>query len=111
MTRINKIEALERLDGNLALYNRVAAVFLKDTPNQLQKLESALQTSELTVAARVAHSLTSAARSIGAETLGALSAQLETALASRSEEAVRSCINEIRKEFGCVEQELRSEAV
>lgn len=111
MTRINKKEALERLDGNLVLYARVAAVFLKDTPTQLKKLEEAVQAGELTIAARVAHSLTSAARSIGADTMSVLSAKLETALTDVSEETVRNQLRELREEFGSVQQELSRDSL
>ncbi|MDM8568270.1 response regulator [Thiotrichales bacterium HSG1] len=64
------IQAKRIAIGNIEILHKIIDKFTQDTPNQLQKLQIALQSSNQKDVERLAHSLKGSARSVGASRLG-----------------------------------------
>jgi two-component system, sensor histidine kinase and response regulator len=77
---LNTHAALARLGGNLSLYKRLLKKFQKDDAEVVQKIRSALQTRDLVLAQRLAHTLKSVAATLGADALSETARKLEAAL-------------------------------
>ncbi|MUM76558.1 response regulator [Pseudodesulfovibrio sp. F-1] len=69
--------ALEMLGGNRALLGRMDAIFLRDTPRDLEDLAEALASRRLDEAGRLAHSIKGSAKTVGGRRAGALAEQVE----------------------------------
>ncbi len=69
--------ALEMLGGNRALLGRMDAIFLRDTPGEMEELAVALADQRWDEALRLAHSIKSSARTVGARRAGAQAEQVE----------------------------------
>jgi len=70
-------QALDTVDGEKALLEDMAAVFLTDAPAWLDKLQTAVATGDTSQTGRLAHSLKGAVGALGATTAYALAAELE----------------------------------
>jgi signal transduction histidine kinase/CheY-like chemotaxis protein/HPt (histidine-containing phosphotransfer) domain-containing protein len=70
-------QALDTVDGEKALLEDMAAVFLTDAPAWLDKLRTAVATGDTSQTGRIAHSLKGAVGALGATTAYALAAELE----------------------------------
>ncbi|NTV43867.1 MAG: response regulator, partial [Syntrophobacteraceae bacterium] len=68
---------LERCMGKRDLAERLVQMFLKNTQDNLQELESAVQKNDAASTAEIAHSIKGAAGSVSAMTMWEVSAQLE----------------------------------
>lgn len=77
MQVLNRAAVLERLDGDEDLYQEIIAVFLEDTPNQLEALKAALEAGDQEASRRYAHSLKSACANIGGDRMSQLARQME----------------------------------
>ncbi len=97
---LNRDAALERLDGDTELYEEVVAVFLEDTPKQIEILRGALREGDLELARRQAHSLKSASAGIGAESLSAACFDAEKEFAGTAAAANEALFARIEEEFG-----------
>jgi len=74
-----RAEALENLGGDVELYGRLMAVFLRDTPGDCEKLREALAAGDLQRTALQAHSIKGNAGVIGATPAVARARDLELA--------------------------------
>jgi CheY-like chemotaxis protein len=91
--------ALQRLGGDVALYAYVASDFCDAALNHFQTLESEVSASHWNDAIRHAHSLKGLSGTVGANTLSAMSAQIEkllkagpTTAATLQLPALRECL-------------------
>ncbi|OIQ49741.1 Aerobic respiration control sensor protein ArcB [Pseudodesulfovibrio hydrargyri] len=69
--------ALEMLGGKEALLHRMDEIFLRDVPGELRELAGHFAGRDWKNAKRMAHSIKSSARTIGAQRLGAIAEQME----------------------------------
>jgi CheY-like chemotaxis protein len=69
--------ALEMLGGKQALLSRMDEIFLRDVPGELKELADFFAQRDWQNAKRMAHSIKSSARTIGAQRLGAIAEQME----------------------------------
>ncbi|MFH1912979.1 MAG: ATP-binding protein [Pseudomonadota bacterium] len=69
--------ALEMLGGNRALLGRMDAIFLRDTTGDLEELAGVLADQRWDEAQRLAHSIKSSARTVGARRAGTQAEQVE----------------------------------
>jgi signal transduction histidine kinase/CheY-like chemotaxis protein/HPt (histidine-containing phosphotransfer) domain-containing protein/PAS domain-containing protein len=69
--------ALEMLGGKQSLLSRMDEIFLRDVPGELEELADFFAQRDWQNAKRMAHSIKSSARTIGAQRLGAIAEQME----------------------------------
>jgi CheY-like chemotaxis protein/HPt (histidine-containing phosphotransfer) domain-containing protein len=76
----NVADALDRLNGNVTLYNWLLRSFVENKADAVKSIEEALQSGDTDLAARTAHTVKSSAGTIGAVELESLAQNLETAI-------------------------------
>jgi signal transduction histidine kinase/DNA-binding response OmpR family regulator len=69
--------ALEMLGGKQGLLARMDEIFLRDVPRELDELTDSFRAGDWANAKRLAHSIKGAARTVGAQRLGAIAEQME----------------------------------
>jgi len=69
--------ALEMLGGKQTLLSRMDEIFLRDVPGELKELADYFSKRDWGNAKRMAHSIKSSARTVGAQRLGAMAEQME----------------------------------
>ena len=74
-------------------------IFLDDSPNQLDALRQAVESSQVGHAAEVAHRLKGASGNMGAESLAALCRQLEECGRGQELEPMRPLVEQVDQEF------------
>lgn len=80
MAGVDVDEAVQRLGGNRALYDRLIVGFVRDEATAAEKIESSLAAGQRDVAERIAHTLKGLAGGIGAGALAGAAAALEQGL-------------------------------
>lgn len=75
--KINKAEALNRLDGDEELLAEICEIFMDDAPIQMETLKQAIADNDRTLTERQAHTIKSASANIGAETVREQASRLE----------------------------------
>jgi signal transduction histidine kinase/DNA-binding NarL/FixJ family response regulator/PAS domain-containing protein len=93
--------ALEMLGGKQALLNRMDEIFLRDVPGELKELAGHFTGRDWKNAKRLAHSIKSSARTVGAHRLGAIAEQME--YLCRQQDAASA-----EKELKILESDVRS---
>ncbi|MDM8567791.1 response regulator [Candidatus Halobeggiatoa sp. HSG11] len=94
------IQAKRIAIGNINILRKIIDKFTQDTPNQLQKLQVALQSNNQKDVERVAHSLKGSARSVGASRLGEVAFDAETfAKQGKLEQIEQQLFFGLQKEF------------
>jgi CheY-like chemotaxis protein len=78
---IDKAMALKRLGGNAALLQQILATFLHDHHDDAQNIRRALESDDMQLAKRIAHTLKGVAGSVGAIEVQPAAAALDAALA------------------------------
>ncbi len=76
---LNTSEAMERLDGDEELLREIFGVFTDDAPKQMEILKKAIDTGDIVLTERQAHSLKSAAANIGADLMKSRAFEIELA--------------------------------
>ncbi len=76
---LNIPEAMERLDGDGELLKEICGVFTDDAPKQMEILRKAIDTGDMVLTERQAHSLKSAAANIGADLMKSRAFEIELA--------------------------------
>jgi two-component system, sensor histidine kinase and response regulator len=79
---LNTKTALSRL-GSLSLYKRLLSLFSDENAGKISEIRLAIENSEIKTAHRLAHTLKSAAATIGAESLSRAARKMESALVSK----------------------------
>jgi len=77
----------------------IISLFLVEVPQQITQMQQALQSGDLGVAARLAHSLKSSAANLGAMRLAAMAADLEPRIKNTDKEVIASSIVKLQVEF------------
>ncbi|MCC6955105.1 MAG: Hpt domain-containing protein [Deltaproteobacteria bacterium] len=90
---VDREMALERLDGDIELYDEILVVFRSSTPIEFDRLSDSLNTASLDSAARElaqrhSHSIKSASLSIGANVAAACALAVETSAKSAPPEVL-----------------------
>jgi signal transduction histidine kinase/DNA-binding NarL/FixJ family response regulator/PAS domain-containing protein len=93
--------ALEMLGGKRALLARMDEIFLRDVPGELKELADRFGERDWDDAKRLAHSIKSSARTVGAQRLGAIAEQME--YLCRQQDAASA-----EKELKILESDVRS---
>jgi CheY-like chemotaxis protein len=97
---LDKVEALARLDGDEELLRKIWRTFAENTPHQMETLRKALETEDIDLIERQAHSLKAASANIGASMMKDQAFRME--LASR-----KGDLSQARTLYGSLEYELQ----
>ena len=82
--------ALAMLGGKQDLLRKMDAIFLRDTPLDLQQLRDNLKSGNFSEASRFAHSIKGSARTVGAFRAGAVAEQVEYLCRQKDEKPLAS---------------------
>ena len=91
--------ALKRLDNDHELYDEICEIFQGDAPEIVKRLKDAIESGEILVATRHAHSLKSVSANIGATAMSELAHQAEIAGRDANLQAMREQIPLIEQQL------------
>lgn len=93
---------LERLDNEAEFLKEILALFLVDGQARADKLEEALDTGDLGVAAKAAHSLKGMCGTINAPALMEMALHMEIACRSGNDDAARALLPALQRHLEAV---------
>ncbi|MDZ7261602.1 MAG: response regulator, partial [candidate division KSB1 bacterium] len=99
VTPIDLETALSRFDGDQEFLREMVEEFLTDAPERLQKLMAALQTGDVRVVERQAHSIKGAASNLSATSIADIAQRLETMGRSGDLAAMTEALQELDSEL------------
>lgn len=105
---IDSKAALKRLENDKDLYKDLLLLYKSDAPKILSILESSLNPENLEQARIAAHSLKSTSRTIGADYLGGIAAQIEAAIYEKNQEKAAEFFPLLKSRFELVMSEIES---
>lgn len=103
---LDKELGIENAAGDPVLYRKLVLNFVEDNRNANVQLCEALDSGNITLAHRLAHTLKSVAATIGAEKLSGIAAEIETNLSDGNLDAVHLAQPQFAAELGRVLREL-----
>lgn len=74
---MNRKDALDRLDNNTVLLDKIISMFMEKTPNELLKIEKLLQENNIDQVGFVAHTIKGTSAMIGADRFSACALKIE----------------------------------
>ena len=92
---VNMDEAMECVNGNIALYRKLLMLFREKQADAVEHIRAAWQSGDRETAARLAHTLRGLAANIGAEELVNKIRELEAALRNGQDELAASWLKEV----------------
>jgi CheY-like chemotaxis protein/HPt (histidine-containing phosphotransfer) domain-containing protein len=99
---IDMVSALTRLGDNKALYRRILLMFHAEHAQDVPAIHAALQSNDLELAQRLAHSLKGLAGTVGADELRAVSKDLEMAIAQGNTKFYESYLAQLEQKLALV---------
>jgi two-component system, sensor histidine kinase and response regulator len=104
---VDRDKALDLMGGKAVILKRISRVYVSNSPGQMEQLREAVESGRLEDVQRLAHSIKSAAASVGGERVSRLSFSMEKAAAAQDLEEVRRLLAIIQDEAEILETELR----
>lgn len=74
---MNRKDALDRLDNNTVLLDKIISMFMEKTPNELKKIEKLLEENNIDQVGFVAHTIKGTSAMIGADRFSAYALKIE----------------------------------
>jgi CheY-like chemotaxis protein/HPt (histidine-containing phosphotransfer) domain-containing protein len=99
--------ALERIDGDRALLEELAALFAEESVHNVREIQSAFQAGDAILLERLAHTVKGASSNIGATFVAKAAANLEKVARSRDLTDAETRISELEAEITRLEPVLR----
>ena len=100
---------VDRLLGDLDLVKKITALFLKDMPEQILKLENHIGNGDVKAAGDQAHSIKGAAANVGGLAFSAAALAIEQAAKANSREIVSALLPELQRQFQLLQERLLGE--
>ena len=104
---LNKERALSRLDDDEQFYKELLLVFNNDVQDYVKKINEHLEGKNYDMLMRCAHSVTSSAGNVGAETLAEMARKTEKAIRENDLDSLNELVAGINSELMKVEDALR----
>lgn len=98
--------ALQLLDGRIDLLSMMDDIFLRDVPEDLARLENAMRDGDAAGAKGYAHSIKSAARTVGAVSAGSVAEQMEYQCGKGEMAAAGESLEILREELATAMREI-----
>ncbi|HMY65996.1 MAG TPA: Hpt domain-containing protein [Leptospiraceae bacterium] len=95
---MNRKDALDRLDNNTVLLDKIISMFMEKTPNELVKIEKLLEENNIDQIGFVAHTIKGTSAMIGADRFSACALKIERLAKQNSPKA------EIEEKFQMLKQ-------
>ncbi|MBS4098480.1 MAG: response regulator [Sulfuricella sp.] len=105
LTGVNTDEALDCLNGNIALYRKILMAFREDQADAVVLMRTMRRAGDGKSAARLVHTLRGLAGNVGAQEIVKLTKELEAALASEQGD-VETLLNELEKHLAALIREI-----
>lgn len=99
--------SLARLGGDQALFNKLAEFYEEDAPALLEKLRTALDSEQVAVVERSAHSLKGLSASFGCESATRIALRIEEMGRTGNLAGVRSALPELETQVTALRKTLR----
>lgn len=99
-------ELLGKFDGDVALLQRISAIFAEQTPGMLANLEHALQTEDATILRQTAHTLVGSFGALGAEKAMTCARELEVLGETCSFAPAKQVLNQLKSEVDSIQSRL-----
>ncbi len=107
-SRLNTNEVLDRLDGDEELLWELLEIFANDAPKQMDELKKSIDTSDIAVAERLAHTLKSTSANVGADSLKEKAFKIEELTRAKSLNNIHILYDDLENEFKKVMKELEA---
>jgi HPt (histidine-containing phosphotransfer) domain-containing protein len=104
---LDRQAALDRIEHDNDLYNEICDIFRDDVPKIMKQLKDAFNCGDIPVATRHAHSIKSAAASIGATELNEAARLAENAFRTKNLENIHTLISEVGQNISRVLEALK----
>ena len=95
-------QALFITGGKVAMFRRIATVYLQHMPNRIHELEAAIRNADATEVHRIAHSIQGASASVGGRQLREVAFRLEQRGADCTAGELEQCFVRVRDAFGAL---------
>ena len=95
--QIDRVSLLERVEGDQELLSEMIHIFQDDAPNLLTAMGDALQSGDMAVLERSAHSLKGAASNLSAKSTAAAALQLENDAKNNDVESAKGSLAEVER--------------
>ena len=95
--QIDRVSLLERVEGDQELLSEMIHIFQDDAPNLLTAMGDALQSGDMAVLERSAHSLKGAASNLSAKSTAAAALQLENDAKNKDVESAKGSLAEVER--------------
>jgi signal transduction histidine kinase/CheY-like chemotaxis protein len=105
---INSNEVLERLSGDEELLRELWEIFTSDAPRQMEELKKSIDTGNIAVTERQAHTLKSTSATVGADSLKERALNIERAAREKSLMNIDILYDDLENEFIKVMKELQA---
>ncbi|MBS4096709.1 MAG: response regulator [Sulfuricella sp.] len=106
LSGVNTDDALEYVNGNIALYRKILAAFRDDQANVVECIRAASKGGERQSAVRLAHTFRGLAGNVGAQELAKTAGELEAALRSEQDDAAESRLAELEEPLAALIREI-----
>jgi CheY-like chemotaxis protein/HPt (histidine-containing phosphotransfer) domain-containing protein len=105
----NRYAMLDRLMGNEVMEERLRKMYLREMPDRMIELASALKSGDGAAATDLAHSLKGASAQMGAERVEALARAVEAAAANQDLSGASAKMEELAKAFSAVRRAMSTQ--
>ena len=95
----DKKAVLEQFSGDETFYREILVMFLKDAPNQIERMQGQLKEEDLAGLEFQAHLLKGGAMNVGGNALQKVAFEIELAARNREVDKARLLVEKIQKEF------------
>ncbi len=101
--------ALDALDGNVQLLRELAVIYIEDTPQVIEELDTAIQEGDDQVARRAVHSLKGLSSTFFSEDTTNLAGRLEERIANHGVTAIKEAeIDELKSNIRRLSETLKT---
>ena len=107
-SRLNTNEVLVRLDGDEELLWELLEIFANDAPKQMDELKKSIDTGDIAVAERLAHTLKSISANVGADSLKEKALKIEELTRAKSLNNIHILYDDLENEFEKIMKELEA---
>jgi PAS domain S-box-containing protein len=105
---IQTTEALNRLGGDEELLRELWKIFLQTAPRQMEDLKKAIETGDIALTERHAHTLKSSSANLGANSMKEKASEIEELASSRSSDNIHVLFKDLDSEYKKVIEELKT---
>jgi HPt (histidine-containing phosphotransfer) domain-containing protein len=104
--QIDRRKALQWLEGDERMFDRIKAIFLKNIPPQVEQLKALLDAGDTGAAERIAHTIMGSSAMLGATVMSEEARKIEQLAIDGDMDSARFCFAAFAEEYEKVLKEL-----